>query len=497
MKTGGSGPLARGSARLVFFMAFLAACLAPKPPRITAPLSYAPLPPPPDEPFRITPPEMTPLELGPMFGMAKSRLPNGMEVILIERHGLPVLSARLVIQRGARDLPGRRPELLQLAMDALVREHRSSPDASPDVRPDAGCGPDGCALSIDCLSGSMETAMRVLADLALRPRYSSWHEARVRDEWKSWVSRKRGSAGSIVDNNARALLFVRNDSYAPIAEESVRAIDGATVAEVRQVHEQLFQPEHATLVVAGDVTLDALRAAAERAFGGWKTTRPPLTMTAAAPPIPAPTARTVLVDYPGELVHAYVVARAPAGNEPALEAVYLLATLLGTPQGRLQEQVRATLGAAYDLQLDMRRGRVGSWFRIGGAFEPAKALPAIAAVLQAIRKARDEGVSPADLEGARIRTIAALREDSGTSAGAVSMVASTLVGGAPATSVLTRQSQIAKITAADVQKVAQSWLAEPMLRVVVLGPKAHLVQPFGTLGLGPIEWRGRSGEPLQ
>ena len=118
-------------------------------------------------------------------------------------------------------------------------------------------------------------------------------------------------------------------------------------------------------------------------------------------------------------------------------------------------------------------------------------------MLQAIRKARDEGVSPADLEGARIRTIAALREDSGTSAGAVSMVASTLVGGAPATSVLTRQSQIAKITAADVQKVAQSWLAEPMLRVVVLGPKVHLVQPFGTLGLGPIEWRGRSGEPLQ
>jgi zinc protease len=463
---------------------------------MAAPLSYAPPPAQADEPFRYQAPALAPLDAAPPLTLAKTRLSNGLTVILTERRGLPVVSAQLVVDRGPRDMPGWRPELVGLAMKALVREQQTAPGANPNIVPDAACGADGCNVSVDCLSGSLDAALGVLAGLAARPSYGAWQQSSLRREWTTWSSATRNSTSGAIETNARALLFVAGDVHAPIPHHVSEALANLTMADLREAHAQIFQPAHATLVVAGDTGLDALAAAAERAFGSWAPTRPTLPLTAGTPPIPTPAARVVLVDHPGELVHAFVVGRAPAGNEIALDAVQLLAMLLSTPKGSLQEQVRSHLGAAYDLEVQLRRGRTGSWFMIGGAFEPTKALPSIRAVLDAVRAARDKGVSARDLEGARARAIASLRAAAGTASGAATIVANTILSGAPPEWALTRHARLGQVAAEDLQRVAQVWLSEQMLWVVIAGSSEHLSQPFHELGLGWPEWRGRSAEPL-
>lgn len=482
---------------LLLVLACLVACGASAR-RLVAPLSYAPAPPAPEEPFRAAPPRGGPLEVAPAAEPSKTWLNNGMEVLLLQRRGLPVLAAALVVSRGSRDLPGApRSELLAVGVDGLVREHQSGPGAATDVEPSAWCRADGCVISVTGLSGALERAIQTLADIAVAPRYPVAAEPRLRAEWTGWMSALRDRTEGMVDNNARALLFGPDDPYAPVTREVADDLGGVSVLALRHLHERLFQPAHAALVVAGDVTPDALRAAAERAFGGWRATKPPLPMAAATSPIPERVAGTVLVDSPSDLVHACLVGRAPAGNEPALDAMSLLGESLTAPMGRLHDEVRQDLGAGYDLHFALHTGRTGSWFLIGGAFEPSVALPAITAVVDAVRKVRVDGLSAADLEAARTRAMVRIREEMGTSAGAVSAMSAAILNGAPPAALLARQAHIAALTGDEVRRFAQVWLAEPMLRVVVVGPRDRLAQPFGTLGLGPMEWRGRSGERLR
>jgi zinc protease len=463
-------------------------------PRLAPPLSYAPLPPAPDEAFRASPPPEAPLDTSPSFDLKTAHLENGMQILLVERHSLPVFAARLVIQRGARDLSHQRPELLDLAADSVVRAHASSPGARPDLRPAAECGADDCELRVSGLSRSFDAALATLADLAMRPQFPASDLAIVQRTWKSWMDRMGGTSEDAAGNNELSLLFPPGDAYAPVSDLERRVIAAATMRELSDAYSQVFQPQHATLVVAGDTGLPELLASARRAFGGWAQSRPALTMSAAVPPSPAAQSRAVLVDSHASLVHAYLVARGPLPGDSSLDAMTLLAMVFSTPKGQLFEEVRSTMGATYDISARVAVGRVGSWWEIGGAFEPDKAAPAALAVLAAVRNAREKGVSAAELEGARTRFIASYRSSAGTTGGVTGILAGLLDRGLSPADALARPGRMAGLTSVDLQRAAQKWLSDSALRLVVVGPRKAIEGRFESLGIGAVEWRTRRAE---
>jgi predicted Zn-dependent peptidase len=56
--------------------------------------------------------------------------------------------------------------------------------------------------------------------------------------------------------------------------------------------------------------------------------------------------------------------------------------------------------------------------------------------------------------------------------------------------------QVNAVTAAEVQRVAQKYLQPDKAQVVVVGDRASVEAKVKELDLGPIEARGRTGEPL-
>lgn len=203
------------------------------------------------------------------------------------------------------------------------------------------------------------------------------------------------------------------------------------------------------------------------------------------------------MNYRGILVHAQVVARAPALGEADADAMMLLAEVLSQRKGRLHDEVRSGLGATYSFGGGVSFGRAASWLSVGGALELEKALPAMMAVAKAIRSARDQGVEESELAGARARFMTAQRESAGSAAGVSGMLANAVVLGVPFEELLARRERMAKLTAADLQRAARTWLSEERLRLVVLGPEKYIETGFEGLGIGPIEWRDWKGKVLK
>lgn len=476
-------------------IALFAAC-ASRVPRIAAPLSYAPPPLPADEPFRATPPATPPLDTSPTFDVTRARLANGMEMILVPRRGLPIFSARLLALRGSRDLPPglQREELLGLASFVVQREHESSPRANIQLRPSVDCEADACEISVSGLIRNFDGGLDVLSDLAVRPQFPDSQLAAAQTQLRLFTDRMGGTQSGSVNDNIRSLLFPPQDAYSTLHRAEKDLLQRATMKAMQEAYTMVFQPQHAVLVVAGDLDIDKLRASSERAFGGWQQTRSPLVWTGAAPPFPGAPGRTILVDYPSALSHAYVAVRGPTRGDPSYESMLLLSYLLGTPKGDLFEEIRSSLGAAYVIQADFMSLRVASYWQIGGPFDSQKAPQAVAAILASIRKARDTALVPADLEGARTRFIARYRASSSTTLGLTGMIADALAAGLPLEHLLSQPARVSRLTAEDIQKAARTWLTDEALRLVVVGPKASLQGRFESQNIGSVEWRDRIGE---
>lgn len=481
-------------ALLLVTAAILAACgVAVRSPRLAAPLTYAPVAAPSDEAFRATPPPAGPLSTAPSLRLQTSRLANGVEIVLVERHDLPLYAARLLVNRGARDI-GRRAELVDLAAWEVVTAHESSAHARAEVQPMLECNADRCAAAVGGLSRSIEAGLGVLARLASQPTFAEARLSAVRKEWTERKEQMTGRLEGAVTQNVEALLFPPEDPYSFVGPADRAAIDGVKMADLAEVYGQVFHPEHATLIVAGDIGAARLTEVAQAAFGSWRSARPRVVQSAVVPPLPGSKVRTVLVAQRAALVHAYIVARGPLPSDPSMDALSLLATVIGTPSGALFEEVRSGMNAAYDVDASMTVGRAGTWWTIGGAFEPAKASQALQAVLAAVRRAREEGVAAPDLEGGRARLIAGLRADAGTTAGVTALLSQTLARGLPVTDALLRPGRIGDLTAEDLRKAARTWLSEDSLRLVVVGPRKAIERGFTGVVGGEAEWRDDLGE---
>lgn len=433
----------RPRAAILTMLVLAASCAgrAPPPPRIAAPLSYKPVPDPPEEAFRASPPPLPPLDTTPPAKLVRARLAGGLEIVHAERSGLPLFSVRLVIARGARDLPATRPELLSLGMLALAREHRFGGESAG-----ASCDQDGCTLFAAGLSGSFEATVAALGEMAMRPRHGkAWQAPGFRRELDAWYE---APGGGVVETGIASLLFLPDDAYGPLRVGAELAIAESSVKVLTDAYERLFQPEHATLVVSGDIPMERVQLTAQKVFEAWAQSRPALPRRTDEPVPVSSGGRAVLIDRRGILVHGFLFARGPVPGDPDVDALTLLSAALGARKGRLHDEVRSGLGAAYAFSTLWVVGRARSWLAVGGPFELEKARPAMSAVAAAVRSARDNGLAEAEIHGARNRLVTSLREQMSTTRGVTALIASSLLQGLPADEILGRQERLARVTSA-------------------------------------------------
>src|SRR6185312_14862463 len=116
---------------------------------IVAPLRYAAPPPPPEEAFRARPPAPGPAAPAAPVDFRSAVLANGLRVVVIEHHALPIVAMRLVISTEPGALPDREAYALLLHLMNEGTAQRAGPDlsaawASLGARHARGRNDDGC-----------------------------------------------------------------------------------------------------------------------------------------------------------------------------------------------------------------------------------------------------------------------------------------------------------------------------------------------------------------
>jgi zinc protease len=405
------------------------------------------------------------------------RLSNGLEVLVVEHHELPVVGLNLVLRSGAEADPRQRGGLASLTADLLDEgtKTRSALDVANALdalgaRLGTGADWDRSTVNLLTLSRHLGKALDIFAEVVASPSFPDAELARLRAQRLTALIQQRDNANAIAGTLYPTILYGAEHPYghAPIGDEA--SLAAITREDVTRFYESHYRPEGSTLIVVGDVTPDTVVPMLERALAGWKGKAAPAIETVAPPS--RENVGLYLVDRPGAAQSIVTIGHVGVQRAtPDYYALAVLNTILGGQfSSRVNMNLRETKGYTYGARtsFDYRRG-AGPFAATAGV-QTAVTKESVVEFLKELRGIRGEiPVTPQELEFAKQTIIRGYPAGFETPQQIANRLAEVVAYGLPVDYFDTFTTNVAKVTKEDVERVARRYLDPSRMAILVVG----------------------------
>jgi zinc protease len=288
-------------------------------------------------------------------------LANGMKVVLIPDHRVPVLTHMLWYRVGSADEEPGKSGLAHFFEHLMFKGTRANPGDTYSRAIGRVGGTLNAFTSYDYTayyatvgSHHLERVLELEADRMVNLDLSEEH---VRVERDVVIEERRlridNNPEALLQEQVMAVLFINHRYGVPVIGW-MHEIKGWTRDDVLAFYQRWYAPNNAILVVAGDVTRDRLKSLAERYYGPLKSK--PITRKRTAVPDPIAERRVVMVDsrigHP-LWVRFYLAPAYGTSDRSRTAAVRVLAEILGGgPASVLYRRLVHDLGLATQVSVE-------------------------------------------------------------------------------------------------------------------------------------------------
>ncbi|HEY5921706.1 MAG TPA: pitrilysin family protein, partial [Kofleriaceae bacterium] len=416
-------------------------------------------------------------------------LDNGVRLLVLENPRLPLVAISVVHGGAGSREDGDKPGIAALTAELLDDGGGQRTSATlkealalAGARLEIHIATDQATMQLIAPSTQLATVLDLVGDMTIRAQFSSF--GAVRAERLAEIEQRRQRPRTIAAQVFDRVVFGAHP-YAVPADGDPKVVAALTTADVRAFWERAYRPELTTIVVAGNVRADAVRAAAQQALGAWRVASTP---TRAAPALPSYSPKLALIDMPGARQSVVLIGRpGTAAGDPRQLATDVANSIVGGGTGaRLDRELHEQRGLTLGASASAWRGRwAGSW-ALATTFATDKTLEGIRAALRIVEGARE--ITADEVARAKTNLLAAAQLSFETVVGTTRALERVTAQGLPADWFTTYAQRLAAISLADV-RAAATW---PDLSIVVVGDRAKLERELGGLGL-PIVHYERDG----
>jgi zinc protease len=404
--------------------------------------------------------------------VARTRLPNGLTLLVRENPTAPVVAMSLIARMGTRwetRAEAGISNLLQLMMvrgterldGGQIVEAADRMGGSIDAYADV----DASEIPATALSRHTAEMLDLVADVALVPTIPPGTTDAVRDFILNQIRNRGDKPYDVALDTLLARLYGDNGyAWSPTGRrESVERLSrDALVSQYRR----FYVPGELVLAVSGRVRTAEVLAQVEKRFAGIAPgPRPPLTRA----PLPPMAASREVLEVPGAQAQILAGGLAPSMTEPDHAAVKVLAAILGGGlAGRFFSELRDKQGLAYTTGVvyPTRVDRAYVLAQLGTA--PENVERAEAALRGELERIQREPASEEEMRVAKAYILGNLAMDRRTNARQAWYLAAYEAAGVGHEFLDRYAADVRKVTAADVQRVARLYLAT--LRTVIVRP---------------------------
>ncbi|MDP1889253.1 MAG: pitrilysin family protein, partial [Gemmatimonadaceae bacterium] len=400
-------------------------------------------------------------------------LANGLRVIVAPMHRLPLVSVIAVVDAGAAgDAPGREGLAMltaaALAEGTVDRDGPALTEAFERIGTavDSGAEWDDATVQLTVTPARFDEAMALLADVVTAPRFADGDVERLKAERLAELLQQQVEPRGLADERFARVVYAPTSRYAHAAggsPDTVRALDAT---RVRAWHALRYGSATTTLIVAGDVTPEAVHAVVERRFGAWSRSVEP---TPAVRTEARTTDRAVHVvakaDAPqSELRVGHV--GLPRSHRDYFSAVVMNAVLGGLFSSRINLNLREVHAYTYGAHSGFDWRRAAGPFVVATAVKTEVTDAAVREILLEIDRIRDGEVTADELDLATkyLAGVFPIRYE--TTGAVASALAVSTVYGLPEDYFSTYRDRIAAVTRGDVLTAARTHLHPEQLQIL-------------------------------
>jgi len=441
---------------------------------LTKPPTLAPPP-------SLTPPPITTRELA-----------NGLRIVVIEQHELPLVDVLLQMRTGGEADPANKMGTAALVA-AMLTEGTTSRTALQIADQAAYLGVDLSAtsgweqtsVSLHAPTAQMDSALALFADVSLHPSFPTPDLERVRRVRLTALQQVRDRGPAIADRAFASAVFGTQHPYGRPLSGTEVSLASISRDDVMHYFTTYFRPNNATLLVVGDVRPDDVERRARELFGAWARATVPTVSTSTASSANATT--IVLIDKPGAAQSSFRIGGigAPRSTSDYFPLQVMNTILGGAFTSRLNQNLRETHGYTYGAGSGFGLRRSAGPFTASAEVVTAKTDSALIEFKKELNAIRDT-VPTDELAKAKRYLQLGLPSNFETTTGIAGEYLPLLAYGIPLDFYSTAVERYGAVTQADVQRVARQYVDPNRLTIVIVGDRKVIEPGLRALNPGAI-----------
>ena len=440
------------------------------------------------------------------------RLPNGLQVTVVEKRGLPLVAFALLLPAGSIADPAGLPGLSFFTAQLLAEgtATRSSQDIANafefmGARLSIETRREVSILSAETLTRHWPEALTLLADVVQNPTFPEHELERVRREHLTDLRRGKDDPTFIAEQLIPGLVLGRESRYGHPTIGTEDAVAAFTREQLAGHYGKCYGPAAANLLVVGEVSVEEAVEQATAALGGW--TNPAADGEGAA--VVEDTAADggggeelpttiYLVDKPGAAQSVIRAGHATvARSHPDYTSLGLLNYAFGGQfSARLNQNLRQDKGYSYGFHSGISWFRERSLLVAGGSVQTAVTKEAVAETLKEFRDIQGgRPVSAEELAGAKAGLLLGYPAGFERPGQVLGHLMQLILHQLPDDYFRTTPERVAAATLEQVRQAGAERVRPEGLQVLVVGDRAAVAAGLGELGLPVVVVDGDGVKP--
>ncbi len=410
----------------------------------------------------------------------KVKLPNGMTVILMEQHEVPIVSFNFRLRAGSvADSAGKEGTASMTA--GLLRKGtktRTADQISSEL--DFIGGQLAATATSDFTIGSAEfvkkdvvKGLELLSDTLLNPTFPAAEVTKLQQQRTDAVRAAKDQAQGVIGNYFNAYLYGKHP-YARATGGDERSLAAITQADIVKFYEANYAPANMILAVVGDFNTSEMESMITNAFGKWnKRAQSAATLIAATP---ATGKRLLLIDKPDSTQTFFRIGNTgvPRTNKDRV-AIELVNTLFGGRfTSRLNTELRIKSGLTYGARSNFDERIVAGPFSIATFTRNETTEQAIDMALDILKRLHAEGITPEELQSAKAYMKGQLPPDLETSDQLAEELTELEFYGLDASEINEFYKRVDALTVADANRAIKEYFPTDNYVLVLVGKRSEI-----------------------
>ncbi|MDB5972059.1 MAG: insulinase family protein [Hydrocarboniphaga sp.] len=441
--------------------------------------------------------------------LQRATLSNGLQVLLAERHEVPVIQATLLVDAGysadAGIAPGTAKMMLDMldegtpTMDSLAIARRAEDLGAVLI---SNANSDAALIGVNALKTQLAPSLDLFADVLLHPSFPDKELSRLKQQRLAAIQQEKTQPTGIMTRLYPQLIYGTGHAYSnPRSGNGNEAsVAGLSADDLKRFYARWLRPDNAQLLIVGDTTLAEIKPMLEARLAGWR-----------APAEARPSKNLASVALP-ERPRVFLVNKTGAGQ--TLIAAVLLAPPKSDADDVAVTVANNTLGGLFISRLNMnlredKRWSYGASSQLGNArgqrpflaYAPVQADKTVESMREMDKELRAivgrKPITAQELKLSADNIVVGLPGDNETAGEVAGSYLNILQFGLPDTYYDELVPRVENLSVADANAALKRYLKPDAMTWVVIGDLSKIEAPVRKLGFGDVQVLDADGKLLR